>query len=200
MSLALNTVVCNEEDRIVGLLGHASAFCDELVVVVDPGSEDGTYDLARDFGAKTLYHPTHSDFCEPQRIYAAEHTHADWILLLDGDEYVALERLPELLALDRERYGAAKLPRLGLVDGIPIHDQLDAHVRWFERGTVRYGTAPHTSIFYVAGTKQVFEPQTHGWIINAKTMYEQRLDEARSARIFGGESPAPLDRYSETVR
>jgi glycosyltransferase involved in cell wall biosynthesis len=177
VSLALNTVVCDEEYRIKGLLNHAARFCDELVVIVDENSTDGTFDLALDFGATTVLGP-HSWYCEPLRPLAAAYTRSDWILCLDGDEVIAEDKLPTLLALDRERWKAVKLPRLNLIDGVQTTESLDSHIRLFERGYVRYGLTPHSRIEAIGD--KVWWPQTPGWIIHSKSHAEWQSDHLRT--------------------
>lgn len=180
MSLALNTVVSDEEHRIVGLLDHASRLCDELVVVVDECSIDGTFQLATDYGATVIVGP-HSWFCEPLRPLAAAYTQADWILVLDGDEILSEEAVATLRDLDRVHHQAAKLPRRSTIDGVLVTESLDAHVRMFQRGMVRYGMNPHTRIEPVEWAR-VFAPQTPGWIIHSKTTAEHQADVDRTER------------------
>lgn len=182
MSLALNTVVANEEARIVGLLEHAAGFCDELVVVVDEKSRDDTYALAYEFGATVVVGP-HSPWCEPLRPLAAEHTRGDWILVLDADERVNPEHLVELQAIPRERWLSANLPRANFVGGVPFRAKNpDRHVRWFKKGAVEYALRPHGYIRPFDASR-CYQPETLAWILHEKTEREHDLDEMRAMRI-----------------
>lgn len=172
MSIALNTVVYNEAQRILGLLTHAAEYCDELVIV-DDSSTDATADLARDFGATVIVIP-HRGICEPSRAIAAEHTSADWILCLDADEVLA-DFVVAKLSYIQAAFKGAKLPRLNLVDGEPITAKLDAQYRLFERGNAIYGQSLHTRIEPRYGP--TFTPQTPGWIIHSKSQAEWEADD-----------------------
>lgn len=181
MSLALNTVVANEEHRILGLLEHAAEFCDELVVVVDEASKDNTELIAREFGATVIIGP-HSDWCEPLRPLAAEHTKGDWILVLDGDEVINKDHLDELLVIDRDRYVTALLPRMTLIGGVPWTKGADRHCRWFKKGAVHYLTRPHGYILPL-DESTMFVPESLAWIWHDKTTAEFDKDTLREMRI-----------------
>lgn len=176
--IALNTVVCDEAPRILGLLDHAAGYCDELVVVVDDASSDATYDLARDFGA-TVIHVPHSPYCEPQRPLAAAITRASWILVLDADEILSPEGVDLVVNFDHVAYEAAKLPRVNLIDGVSTSSSLDAHIRFFKRGWVRYTMGPHSRILPIPEAR-VFAPQSPEWIIHSKSSAERDWDHERS--------------------
>lgn len=177
--LALNTVVRNEAHRIVGLLEHAATFCDELVVV-DQHSDDGTVDLALEFGAKVVLDRNYG-FCEPSRPLALAMTRADWIVSLDADEVLSDLAITVLLNLSDE-YGAAKLPVLHLVDGEPITEKLDAKIRYYHRDAVIFGDTLHSRI-EVKPDVAVYAPQTPGWIIETKSRDEWEADHKRYAEL-----------------
>lgn len=67
------------------------AFCAEIVVV-DSGSEDGTQELARRFGARVIDEPWRGFGAQKQ--FAVEQAAHDWVLCIDADERVS-ERLQE---------------------------------------------------------------------------------------------------------
>lgn len=69
------------------------AFCAEIVVV-DSGSEDGTQELARRFGARVIDEPWRGFGAQKQ--FAVEQAKHDWVLCIDADERVS-ERLREAI-------------------------------------------------------------------------------------------------------
>jgi len=62
------------------------AFCDDIVVV-DSGSEDGTADLARRYGARVIASEWRG--FGPQKQFAVEQARYDWVLCIDADERVS---------------------------------------------------------------------------------------------------------------
>lgn len=176
---ALNTVVYNEADRILGLLEHAARFCDELVVV-DQDSTDGTADLARDFGA-TVVSDVHRGLPEPSRPLAAAHTKGEWILLLDADEEIFFHKVPELLALD-QRWDGAHLARATFVDGMRWPTGPDRHLRYFRKGAVEYATELH-HYNTLLPVRALYRSTRDPWILHVKSRAEQDVDDAQYARL-----------------
>lgn len=175
---ALNTVVFNEADRILGLLEHASQYCDELVVV-DQSSTDDTAAIANRFGARVI-----RDYChgtsEPSYQLAADYTSGEWILLLDADEMIYSDKVPELLALD-ERWDGAALGRATFVDGRRWATGPDRSIRYFRKGTVEYAAGLHRR--NVMRPAKALYRTTEPWILHVKTGAEQVLDDARYDRL-----------------
>lgn len=176
-SIALNTVVYNEAHRIVGLLAHAAAFCDELVVV-DQSSTDGTGRLAAEF-ADVVVTDEHHGFCEPSRPLAAEYTESDWIVYLDADEVISPHYLRRLLVLP-ERFTVARLGIATYVDGVRIRpDKDNRHPRFFRKGHVRYGLGLHTRIEPDTDGDVFSTPDGEAWVLNTKQRWEWELDRDR---------------------
>lgn len=178
--LALNTVVYNEAPRILGLLSHAAAYCDELVVV-DQSSTDGTGDFARDFGATVITDRCHG-FNEPSRPLAEANTTAPWIIALDADEMIQRRYIPELVGLP-EQYLAAIMGCESWVGGERVTYNLDVKLRYFRRGTVRFSDKVHTRIHLKpeSGSEQGPETFVTGdpWILHIKSQAEHDYDHAR---------------------
>ncbi|HSB37099.1 MAG TPA: glycosyltransferase family 2 protein [Thermoanaerobaculia bacterium] len=83
--LSVAIIAKNEEDRLPATLASA-AFADEVVVVVDAASTDGTERVARAAGARVLVRPF--DGFGPQKNAAADAAAHPWVLSLDADEVV----------------------------------------------------------------------------------------------------------------
>ena len=84
MKLTASLIVRNEENTLGGCLASIRDQVDEIVVV-DTGSQDGTMELARHYGARLFQTPWMGDF-SAARNYALEACTGDWILYIDADE------------------------------------------------------------------------------------------------------------------
>ena len=82
--LSLCMIVKNERENLPRCLASAQPYVDEIVVV-DTGSQDGTPELAIQFGAKVECFEWCDDFAAA-RNYSLSHASGDWILVLDADE------------------------------------------------------------------------------------------------------------------
>ncbi len=90
-------IVLNEEASIEACLTSVQNFVDEIVVV-DTGSTDNTVSIAKAAGAIVQSIPWPGDFA-PARNAALELVKGDWILVLDADEELVPECIPELQSL-----------------------------------------------------------------------------------------------------
>lgn len=82
--LSLCAIVKNESDNLARCLASVQPCVDEIIVV-DTGSEDGTPEIARQYGAKVGYFEWCDDFAAA-RNYALSLVTGEWILVLDADE------------------------------------------------------------------------------------------------------------------
>lgn len=92
--LSICMIVRNEEKLLPACLQSVRSIADEIIIV-DTGSNDGTIDAARDFGAKIYHHPWENDFSKHRNqslAYASGH----WILQLDADERLQEDSVAEL--------------------------------------------------------------------------------------------------------
>jgi glycosyltransferase involved in cell wall biosynthesis len=74
----------NEEEMLPGALASAANWVQEMVVVVDAESKDGTAATAQQWGAKVFLHPFRSS--GQQINWGLELCTQPWILVLDADE------------------------------------------------------------------------------------------------------------------
>ncbi len=90
-------IVRNEEAFLGACLDSVKDFVDEMVVV-DTGSTDLTVDIAKAAGARVENLSWPGDFA-PARNEAMKFVKGDWILVLDADEKLNHQCIPELNAL-----------------------------------------------------------------------------------------------------
>ena len=95
--LSLSMIVRDEEARIEACLRSVQGFADEMVLV-DTGSVDGTIALAEACGARVERMEWPGDFA-PARNAALDLVSGDWVLVLDADEELRREAIPQLRAL-----------------------------------------------------------------------------------------------------
>ena len=120
-SLSVAIITRNEASNIRDCL-ESVAWADEIVVV-DHFSEDGTADIARDFGAQVFQEPWHG--FAAQKNIALERARGPWILSLDADERVS----PPL----REEISAA-LGRNRVIQGYYISRRNFFRGKWIRHG------------------------------------------------------------------
>lgn len=83
-TLSLIMIVKNEADNLPELLGPLQGKFDQIVVV-DTGSDDGTPEVARRYGAEVYFFPWINDF-SAARNESIRHARCDWCFWLDGDD------------------------------------------------------------------------------------------------------------------
>lgn len=92
-TLALVMIVKNEEKGLEKAILSCRDFVKEIVIAIDNSSNDKTEDVAKKY-ATTLKHFDWQDDFAWARNFAGERVKTDWILFLDGHEYVA--KAPDL--------------------------------------------------------------------------------------------------------
>ena len=95
--LSLSMIVRDEEARIEACLRSVKGFVDEMVLL-DTGSVDNTIAVAEAYGAHVERMDWPGDFA-PARNAALELVKGDWVLVLDADEELRSEAIPQLIAL-----------------------------------------------------------------------------------------------------
>jgi hypothetical protein len=83
-------IVRDESDDIQACLGSIRDVADEMIVY-DTGSEDGTQDRAREAGAVVVQGHWNDDFGRA-RTDAATHATGRWILVIDADQRLVVDR------------------------------------------------------------------------------------------------------------
>jgi tetratricopeptide (TPR) repeat protein len=147
MDLTLCMIVKNEEVTLSRTLDSVKGLVDEMVVV-DTGSRDRTREIAREFGARVYDFEWCDDFAVA-RNECLKHAQGDWILVLDADEVLVPEIVPQikqaigsdrllLINLIRQEIGASQSPyslvsrlfrnRLDISFSRPYHAMVDDSV------------------------------------------------------------------------
>jgi tetratricopeptide (TPR) repeat protein len=110
MKISLCAIVKNEESTLSKCLSSAKKFVNEIVIL-DTGSTDKTVKVAQGYGAKVHHFEWCIDF-SAARNEALKYVTGDWILVLDADETLAPEIIPQLReAIQREEYLLINLVR-----------------------------------------------------------------------------------------
>jgi len=86
-SLSAVLITRNAAHQLADCLASV-AFCDE-VIVVDSGSDDGTAEIAGQYGARVIQSGWRG--FGPQKQFAVEQASHDWVLCIDADERVSEE-------------------------------------------------------------------------------------------------------------
>lgn len=94
MILSLCLIAKNEEKALPQCLNSVKDVVEEMVVL-DTGSCDRTVEIARQFGAKVHHFTWCNDF-SAARNEALKYVSGDWVLVLDADEILVPEIVPDL--------------------------------------------------------------------------------------------------------
>ncbi len=87
--LSLCMIVRDEEERLGRCLESVRGLVDEIVVV-DTGSQDGTVEVAKRFGAQVSYFSWCDDFAAARNA-SLQQASGDWIMWLDADDIMPAE-------------------------------------------------------------------------------------------------------------
>lgn len=110
MKISLCAIAKNEEATLPQCLGSVVGLVDEMVVL-DTGSSDRTPEIARDLGAKVYHFDWHNDFAAA-RNESLKYVTGDWVLVLDADEVLVPEVIPDIkAAICSDRYLLINLVR-----------------------------------------------------------------------------------------
>jgi tetratricopeptide (TPR) repeat protein len=110
MKLTFCAIVKNEEAMLPQCLNSVKDVVDEMVVL-DTGSSDRTCQIAEEFGAKVHHFEWCNDF-SAARNESLKYVGGDWVLVLDADEVLTPEIVPQIKhAIKQRQYLAINLVR-----------------------------------------------------------------------------------------
>jgi glycosyltransferase involved in cell wall biosynthesis len=110
MNLSLCTIVKNEEASLPRVLDSVKTLVDEMVIL-DTGSTDRTVEIAKEYGARVYHFDWCNDF-SVARNYALQYVRGNWVLVLDADEVLTPEIVPEIKrVIEFDRYLVVNLIR-----------------------------------------------------------------------------------------
>jgi glycosyltransferase involved in cell wall biosynthesis len=177
--LSVAIIAKDEEPRLPGCLESVS-FSDDIVVVVDSGSKDGTAGIANKFGCK-VYIEDWKGF-GPQKQSAIDKTLNNWVLILDADERVPPETKEAIIsALENPTAGAYSFRRKN-----HLHGRWIKHSDWW----------PDRQIRLVDKSKGCFRTITHErWVTSGEIENLDAHIEHFSFRDYS-EMNIVLDEYS----
>lgn len=107
-NITLCMIVCDEERGIGRAIESVKNLVDGVVILVDTKTTDKTAEIAEALGAKVIPYKWIDDFSDA-RNKAMEAAETDWVLVLDGHEYVvgdiklikqAMKEYPDITAID----------------------------------------------------------------------------------------------------
>ena len=140
MGVSVIIIAANEADRIGPCLESVS-WVDEIVVVVDAASTDGTAELCRQAGARVVSQPWLG--FGRQRQVALDAATQEWVLVVDADERVT----PQLRAVIQTTlaappaFAAYKVPRALVFWGRNLRCRYpDYNIRFFRRDAGFYAS------------------------------------------------------------
>jgi glycosyltransferase involved in cell wall biosynthesis len=100
-TISLCMMVKDEEELLPHCLDSLKNAVDEIIVV-DTGSQDGTVELAKGYGAKVYHHPWQNDFSK-HRNQSIQYASKEWILIMDADEEFFPEDAVNIKSAIKER-------------------------------------------------------------------------------------------------
>jgi len=134
-------VAGNERDKIRGCL-ESVKWADEILVVVDSRSDDGTEQICRDYTDRVLRHEYRD--CGTQKNWALPQAIHPWVFVIDADEVATPElqkEIRDVLSVERPRYDGYYIRRRSFFLGKRIDHcgwQSDYVLRLFKRDKGRY--------------------------------------------------------------
>jgi glycosyltransferase involved in cell wall biosynthesis len=149
-SITAAIIALNEEQKLPGLLARLD-WVDEIVVV-DGGSHDATFHIARRHGCHVVRRTL--DSFARQRNFASQLASGDWVFSIDADERPTRRLIDEIRGrVARGPQQAFRVPIRSTIFGRPLRrsgTQDDCPVRLFRRQSARWAGDVH-EVLKVAG-------------------------------------------------
>lgn len=124
--ISLCMIVKNEQQNIAKCLKSVDNLVDEIIVV-DTGSSDKTYEIAKEYTDNVYKFEWCDDFSKA-RNYSIEKASNDWILVLDADEVVEyFDKVKILSAI------SVKSKRIGRIKIVNVFGDSDQQKKYVER-------------------------------------------------------------------
>jgi len=95
--ISLCMVMRDEEEEVKDFFNLVVPLVDEIIVV-DTGLRSDGIKVAKDFGAKVVYHHWEDNFSEARNV-SLHHASCEWILVLDADEFISEDGFSYLRSL-----------------------------------------------------------------------------------------------------
>lgn len=141
--ITLAMIVRNEGKTLARCLESAAPIVDQIVVV-DTGSEDDTLQIAASFGARALESSWQDSFGHARNI-SLDAVETEWVLVLDGDEWLDDSASQCIESVTSATIGGAILRRFDVYsDG--THGEGQFLRLWRHHPTIRYRTHIHEQI------------------------------------------------------
>lgn len=156
LPISLVVIVRNAKENLKKLIEDHRPLVEE-VVVLDQGSDDGTFDVAQEL-ADIAVRRRNKGFCEPDREYAISLATQPYVLMLDDDERLSDElraKLDQLIKSDGDIFW---FKRQNFVDGVDIQEIMgdDLQCRFWKSGAVRWSDVMHKFPEAAMSTKVFF--------------------------------------------
>lgn len=185
------------------------AWCAEIIVV-DMQSEDRTADLARAAGARVISTPMHPRVDAIRTQYLDE-VRTEWVLVMDGDEYLSADAATVMERLAREhgaQYDAFAFPRFNQIGEHVMRGSgwyPDHHIRLFRPASVRWPDATHRAPEVVTGSHRLMVMPAEGGVhvhhdnyVNLREFIERQLRYA--LHDYYDPDPAAFDAHEYVTR
>ncbi|WP_138754956.1 glycosyltransferase [Paenibacillus sinopodophylli] len=85
MKIACCILVKNNEATLYKAIQSVNSLVDQ-VIVLDTGSKDGSVRIAKELGARVLFHNWNDSFAEARNVLIKQSINFDWIMFIDSDE------------------------------------------------------------------------------------------------------------------
>lgn len=153
-TLSAVVVARDEATMIPGCLRRLG-FADEVIVVVDDRSRDGTREIAEQFGAR-VYLERFQSFSQLKNAALARAS-GDWVLVVDADERVTHSLREEIIAAMDGPYDAYSVPRDNYFFGQRMEwgGWPERMVRLFRGGIVSYHGDIHEQERFTTETPRI---------------------------------------------